>query len=227
MPPLTERRGSTRPRNPFSARLLGLTAVALSALYLVSDVIEGIQGGFSDGQLGLTLVAEAAIPIFVIGVYRAQRPQISRLGQVSAIAYAYSFVFFTGTVVYALIQRTDNYNALGDDLSPWMTVHGVVMVFAGLGFGYAVVAARVLPRWTGVALGSGVVLVAVSQGAPEGVQLLAAGIRDLAFAGMGMALLRSDQSTTRPPRFIGAPPPAVLSSSLRLSPMPGRSGPED
>jgi hypothetical protein len=227
MPPLTERRGSTRPRNPFSARLLGLTAVALSALYLVSDVIEGIQGGFSDGQLWLTLVAEAAIPIFVIGLYRAQRPQISRLGQVSAIAYAYSFVFFTGTVVYALIQRTDNYNALGDDLSPWMTVHGVVMVLAGLGFGYAVVAARVLPRWTGVALGSGVVLVAVSQGAPEGVQLLAAGIRDLAFAGMGVALLRPDRSTTRPPRFIGAPPPAVLASSLRLSPMPGRSGPGD
>jgi hypothetical protein len=73
-----------------------------------------------------------------------------------------------------------------------MTVHGAVMVFAGLGFGYAVFAARVLPRWTGVALGSGVVLVALSQGAPEGVQLLAAGIRDLAFAGMGMALLRSD-----------------------------------
>jgi hypothetical protein len=219
--------GSTRPHKPFSARLLGLTAVALSALYLVSDVIEGIQGGFSGGQLGLTLVAEAAIPIFVIGLYHAQRPQISRLGQVSAIAYAYSFVFFTGTVVYALIQRTDNYNALGNDLSPWMTVHGVVMVFAGLGFGYAVVAARVLPRWTGVALGSGVVLVAVSQGAPEGVQLLAAGIRDLAFAGMGMALLRSDQSTARAPRFIGAPPPAVLSSSLRPSPVPGGSGPED
>jgi hypothetical protein len=35
----------------------------------------------------------------------------------------------------------------------------------------------------------GVVLVAATQGAPEGVQLLAAGIRDLGFAGMGAALL--------------------------------------
>jgi hypothetical protein len=138
--------------------------------------------------------AEAAIPVFVIEFYLVQRPKIGRLGRLSANGYAYSFIFFTGTVVYALIERPRNYNALADDLSPWMTVHGALMVFAGVGFGYAVVAARILPRWTGGALGSGVVLVAAAQGAPEGVQLLAAGIRDLAFAGMGMALLRSDRS---------------------------------
>ena len=36
----------------------------------------------------------------------------------------------------------------------------------------------------------GVVLVVVSQGSPEGVQLIAAGVRDLGIGAMGIALLR-------------------------------------
>lgn len=64
-------------------------AGVLSAVSL-SDVLEAIQGGFSTGQLWLTLVAEAAIPVFVIGLYATQRPQIGRVGRVSAVAYAYS-----------------------------------------------------------------------------------------------------------------------------------------
>jgi hypothetical protein len=181
-----------------TASLVGPTALAFSALYLLSDVIEAIQGGFSDSQLWLTLVAEAAIPIFVIGLYVVQRPQIGRLGRLTAVAYAYSYVFFTGTVVYALIDATSSYKALADDLQPWMTIHGAIMVFAGLGFGVAVIRARVLPRWTAVALMAGVVLVSLSQNLPEGPQLLAAGIRDLGFAGMGAALLRPGAVSGRP-----------------------------
>jgi hypothetical protein len=169
--------------------MVGLTALSFSALYLVSDVIEALQGGFSDGQLGLTLIAEAAIPAFVIGLYLVQRPQIGRLGQLSAVAYAYSYVFFTATVVYALIDGTSTYSVLSHDLQPWMTVHGAVMVLAGLGFGVAVIRAKLLPRWTGIALMAGVILVSLSQTLPAGPQVLAAAIRDLGFAGMGAALL--------------------------------------
>jgi hypothetical protein len=172
-----------------AAALVGLTALVFSALYLASDIIEAVQGGFSGGQLGLTLIAEAAIPVFVIGLYLVQRPQIARLGQLSAAAYAYSYVFFTGTVVYALTDGTSNYTALSHDLQPWMTIHGAVMVLAGVGFGVAVIRAKVLPRWTGVMLMAGVVLVSVSQTLPEGPQLLAAALRDLGFAGMGASLL--------------------------------------
>ena len=153
----------TRLRNIPIATLVGLTALAFSALYLFSDVIEAIQGGFSTSQLGLTLVAEAAIPVFVIGLYVVQRPQIGAVGRISAVAYAYSYVFFTGTVVYALIDGTSDYSALSHDLQPWMTIHGAVMVLAGLGFGFAVMRARVLPRWTAITLMAGVVLVSLSQ----------------------------------------------------------------
>jgi hypothetical protein len=174
-----------------TARLVGLTAFVFSALYLLSDVIEAIQGGFSAGQLWLTLVAEAAIPVFVLGLYLVQRAQMGRLGRISAVAYAYSFVFFTATVVYALIEATSDYNTLSQDLRPWMTIHGAIMVLAGVGFGLAVIRAGVLPPWTGIALMAGVVLVAVSQNLPEGLQVLAAGVRDLGFAGMGAALLQT------------------------------------
>lgn len=179
----------TDPRD-LRAREVGLAALAFSALYFLSDLIEALQGGFSTGQLWLTLVAEAAIPFFVVGLYLVQRPRIGRLGAFGAAAYAYAFVFFTGTVVYALAEGVHDYDALSGDLGALMTLHGGVMVLAGLAFGVATARARVLPAWTGAALAVGVVLVAATQRAPEGVQILAAAVRDLAFAGMGWALLR-------------------------------------
>jgi hypothetical protein len=175
---------------PTAARLVGLAALVFSALYVLSDVLEAIQGGFSTGQLGLTLVAEAAIPGFVIGLYATQRPHIGRVGRVSAVAYAYSYVFFTGTVVYALVDHASDYETLSHDLGLSMTVHGAIMVLAGLGFGSAVIRAGVLPRWTAIALMTGVVFVALSQNLPEAAQTLAAAIRAVGFAGMGAALLR-------------------------------------
>jgi hypothetical protein len=51
-------------------------------------------------------------PLFVIGLYAVQRPRIGRLGLFGAMAYAYSYVFFTSTVVYALIAGTPNCTAL-------------------------------------------------------------------------------------------------------------------
>lgn len=192
-------RGEKTPekRRASIAQLTGFAALSFSALYFLSDVIEALQGGFSVPQLLLTLVAEAAIPFLVIGLYVVQRPRIGRLGLISAFAYAYAFVFFTGTVVYALVNGTKDYSALSDDLGALMTAHGAIMVFAGIGFGVALIRAHVLPAWTGVALGAGVVLVAATQTAPEGAQLAAAAIRDIAFAGMGYALLASRSPSPR------------------------------
>ena len=176
-----------RPR----AALIGLAALVFSALYLVSDTIEAAQDGFSVSQLWLTLIAEAAIPAFVIGLATIQGNSFGRLGWASACAYAYSYVYFTGTVVYALARHTQTYAELSRQLGPAMLVHGAIMVVAGIGFGVAVLRARVLPPWTAAALMAGVVLVAVTQTMPTATGLAAAALRDTAFAGMGLALLRS------------------------------------
>src|SRR4029453_17295964 len=118
------------------------------------------------------------------------------VGVPAPVGYTYSYVVFTGTVVYALVNDTQDYETLTDQLGPVMTVHGGLMVVAGLGLGYAVLRARTLPAWTALALMAGVVLVAVPQTMPEGAQLAAAGLRDLGFAGMGAAMLRAP--TARP-----------------------------
>jgi len=47
------------------------------------------------------------------------------------IAYAYSYVFFTSTVVFALADGTPNYEALTKVFGGWMTLHGLVMVLGG------------------------------------------------------------------------------------------------
>jgi hypothetical protein len=179
-----------------AATVVGTTALVFSALYFLSDVIEVVQGGFSVGQLRLTLAAEAAIPIFVAGLAILYRRRLGRLGLVSAMAYAYSYVVFTGTVVYAMVNHTKDYKTLNAHLGTLMIAHGAIMVLAGLGFGYAMLRTRLLPAWTGLSLMVGVVLVAATQGLPDSVQLVAAGFRDLGLAGMGAALLRTPRPTT-------------------------------
>jgi hypothetical protein len=87
-----------------------------------------------------------------------------------------------------------------------MIAHGAIMVLAGLGFGYTVLRRRLLPAWTGLSLMVGVALVATAQGLPDGAQLVAAGVRDLGFAGMGAALLRTPRPTSADrPEPVAAP----------------------
>jgi hypothetical protein len=189
-----------------AARFVGTTALVFSALYFLSDVLEVVQGGFSVGQLWLTLAAEAAIPMFVVGLTILYRRRLGRLGLVSAVAYAYSYVVFTGTVVYAMVNHTKDYKTLNDHLGTLMIAHGAIMVLAGLGFGYTMLRTGLLPAWTGLSLMVGVVLVAAAQGLPDGAQLVAAGVRDLGFAGMGAALLRTPRPTSADrPEPVAAP----------------------
>jgi hypothetical protein len=171
------------------ALLVGLAAVGSSAVYFISDLMEVVQGNFSTFRLSLTFVGEAAIPLFVIGLYAVQRPRIGRLGLFGALAYAYSYVFFTSTVVYALAAGTPNWNALKNVFGAWLTLHGFIMLVGGLSFGLAVVRAGVLPRWTGMCLMAGVVVVAAASGLPTIARTVAEVVPATAFVGMGAALL--------------------------------------
>jgi hypothetical protein len=186
----------TTRRTRSAAKVIGALALVASALYFLTDVIEVVQGGFSAGQLWLTLVAEAAIPVFVVGIAALFWSRLGLLGRLSALAYAYSYVVFTGTVVYALVNHTKDYRTLNGHLGVLMFAHGAIMVFAGLGLGYAMLGPRLLPASSCVCLMAGVVLVAAAQGLPDGAQLVAAGARDLGFAGMGAALIGGARPAT-------------------------------
>ena len=89
----------------------------------------------------------------------------------------------------ALVDRTNSWDDLARQFGPWMLLHGAVMVVGGIAFGVAVVRAGVFASWTGWMLLVGVLLVALADGQPGVAQLAAAGIRDTAFIGMGLAAL--------------------------------------
>jgi hypothetical protein len=171
-------------------RAVGLAVIAFSVLYLASDVLETAQGGFSTIRLSLTYAGETAIPLFVLALWALQRPRIGLLGLFGAAAYAYAYVFFTSTVVYALVAHSPDYQAVTDAFGVWMVVHGAVMVVGGVAFGVAVVRARVFPPWTGVCLAVGVVVVAAASGLPTLARTVAEAVPAAAFIGIGWALLR-------------------------------------
>jgi ZIP family zinc transporter len=122
---------------------VGAAALLFSVAYFASDAIEAAQGGFSTGQLWLTLVAEAAIPFFVVGLYLVQRPAIVRLGAWGAYGYAAAYAFFVWTVIYPLIHDVPDFDALSDVFGIWLVLGGALMVFAGLAF--VLGARRLLP----------------------------------------------------------------------------------
>jgi hypothetical protein len=179
------------------ARLIGVAAVVFSALYVISDLLEVAQGGFSPLRLSLTFVSEAAIPFFVLGLYAVQRPYIGRLGLFGALAFSYSYVFFTGTVLLAFVKRIPNYHALTKYVGASMTVHGLIMLVGGLVFGLAVMRARVVPHWTGACLMAGVVCVAAASGLSNVARALAETVTASAFLGMGFALVGGHSSRQR------------------------------
>ena len=187
-PTIGHRRDAAGPT--WLAMSVGLSAIGFSLVYLTSDILEVGQGHFSPFRLALTYAAEAAIPLFVLGLYALQRPHIGRLGLFGAAAYAYSYVFFTSTVVYALVAHTHDYQGVTKTFGAWMVVHGLIMLIGGVAFGIAVVRARTFPRWTGVCLAIGVVLVAAASGQGTIARTIAEAVPAAAFIGMGWALLR-------------------------------------
>ncbi|MBU2666194.1 hypothetical protein KOI35_22085 [Actinoplanes bogorensis] len=174
-----------------NSRLVAVSAILFSAVYLLSDLIELAQGGFSPFQLALTYAAEAALPLFVLGLYAVQRPAIGTLGLAGAVGYAYTYVFFTGTVLYALVDHTPDWPTLSERLGAWVGVHSVLMIVSGIAFGVAVARAGASSPWTGWLLVAGMILYAVSPALPDVAQVGAAGVRDLGFASMGWTLLRN------------------------------------
>lgn len=188
--------------------ILGLVAVNAFALYLLSDVLEVLGGGFSAAQLLLTFSAEANIPFVVVGLCMAQRPSLGRLGEAGALAFAFSYVLFAFTALYALVDGAPDYQVLSEQFTLLFVASGAIMLLGGLAFAVASLRAGVFPRWTAQALMAGIVLVVATQAAPDVVRLLPAALRDAGFIGMGVLLLRG-RLTAEP----GETAPAAKSSS--------------
>jgi hypothetical protein len=200
-----ERGGPGQPARPPAigdsdlATPAGLAAIVFPLVYFASELVEVAQGNFSTARLALAYLGEAGIAFAVLGLYAVQRPRIGRLGLYGALAYAYAFVFFASTVVYALAAGSRNWTAVTGVFGGWLTLHGAIMVAGGLAFGVAVIKTAVLPRWTAVCLMTGVVLVAAAAGMSTAVRAGAAALPQAAFIGMGVMVLRERWRIWKPP----------------------------
>jgi len=172
--------------------LIGLSAIAFSALYVVSDLMELAAGNLYTGQLIVTYVAEVAIPFYVLGLNTVQQPRGGWPSLVGALMYSVAFVGFSATVLYPLVTGTRDADSVFDDFGVIYTIHAALAFVGGLLFGASILQARVFPRWTAFALIGGLLVTALLAGVglPEGVQTVGTAVRSVAFAGMGAACLR-------------------------------------
>jgi hypothetical protein len=173
--------------------LIGLSAIAFSALYVLSDLMELAAGNLYTGQLIVTYVAEASIPFWVLGLNSVQQPRGGWPSLVGAVMYSVAFVGFSATVLYPLVTGTRDADTVFDDFGAIYAIHAALALVGGLLFGASVLRARVFPRWTAFALIAGLLVTALLEvlGLPEGVQTVGTAVRSAAFAGMGTACLRS------------------------------------
>lgn len=176
--------------------IIALTTIAASTLHILSDLLEVFSGGFSANQLWINYVAFLPIPFLMIGLYAFQRLRSGWMSLTGAIAYGTSFIFFSGTTLYALVAKTADYPTLVEELGSIYTFFGGLMVVGGILFGIAVIEAKVLPRWTGWLLIFGVSLNLLFSllAFPDLSHIFASMVRNIAFIGMGIAILKTRKS---------------------------------
>lgn len=174
--------------------LVGVAAVTAPGLHLATDVVEWATG-FFPAMLWLNYGSFAVTPFLVIGIYAVQRPKIGGAGLLGALLYGASFVYFAHTSLYAIAERSPDYETLWAQLGPVYTFHGGMMVVGGLLFGLATLRAEVLPKWTALLLmaGSLLSLVLAVLPFPDILQTLGNTLRNIGFIGMGVSLLRDSK----------------------------------
>jgi hypothetical protein len=182
-------------RNAHSRLLVwavGLSALVIPSLYLLSDILEVALGGFSPLQLYLTYLGEAPTVFFVLGLYAIQRPRMGWLGLVGAVAYGYALIFFSGFTILGIVTDAHDLPTLAAKVGPFYILHAVVQVSGGILFGLAALRAAVLPRWTAglLLLGMALHIALSASGMPESYRWVASMAQNLAFASMGALVLR-------------------------------------
>ncbi|NTU78339.1 MAG: hypothetical protein HGA45_02870 [Chloroflexales bacterium] len=181
--------------------LVGLTAIIVPLLYILSDAVEVVQGGHSQASLALTYLGEAPTVFFILGLHVVQRPRAGWLGLSGAILYGYAFIFWAGFTLHGLFTHASDLPAMAASVGALYDVHAVIQVVGGALIGWSVLRAGVLPRWTGVLLMLGMLAhVALSPlGLSESYRWIASTTQNLAFVGMGLAVVFGVRAGARAP----------------------------
>lgn len=132
--------------------LINLFTGFIFLLYIITDSMELVQGGFSSLQLTLTYIAMAGIPFAMMGLYALDAKRGGWLYLTGLLLIAVSFVYFAGTAIWALAEQTGDYGFLVERLGFTYLLHGVLLVIGGLFAGMVMIRRRLAPLPIGVLL---------------------------------------------------------------------------
>ena len=132
----------------------------------------------------------------MIGLHALQAGRGGWPSLLGAALYGYSYVYFAATALLAWSHGAEDYAVLVRDLGTIYTAFGVVMVFGGTLFGIAAWRAAVFPCWAAGLLvaGSLLTLAAGLGGLPALLNVGGNVLRSLGLLGLGLAVLRGDES---------------------------------
>ena len=132
--------------------LINLFTGFIFLLYIITDSMELVQGGFSSLQLTLTYIAMAGIPFSMMGLYAMEAKRGGWLYLTGLLLIAVSFIYFAGTAIWALAERTGDYGFLVERLGFTYLLHGVLLVIGGMLTGLIMVRRRLVPLPIGMLL---------------------------------------------------------------------------
>jgi hypothetical protein len=153
--------------------------------------MEWYNGGFTDAQLWLNLIAFLPMPLLLLGIYSVQAPKPGAAGLAGALLYGAAFTYFTYTTLYALVEHVPGYDALWARLGLVYMFFGGLMVCGGLLFAWSAFRVGWLPRFSVLLFLAGIVvnLVLAILPAPDILQTIGSAIRNFGLMAMGYAIL--------------------------------------
>jgi hypothetical protein len=123
-----------------------------AALWILSELMEIVNQGFSPLQLGLTITAFVLLPLGVLGIHSIQSEGAGALSLAGAVSIAIAFIVWSGVSIVDLVLGSGTEmdilrTGLAETILWWA---GHVFTSAGLLlFGMATVRCKLPPRWPG------------------------------------------------------------------------------
>lgn len=129
--------------NTTKKTIIPLITITAFALYIITDSIEIAQSAISSFQMIVTYICMAAIPFAVMGLYILDDKEGGALYLTGAVFISLSFIYFSGTASYALVEHINDYADVVKNLGFMYLLHGMILIIGGILFSVALLRAKI------------------------------------------------------------------------------------
>jgi hypothetical protein len=171
----------------FHYYIISILTIIASGLYIVTDVIEGMVGGFLPFQLILTYFAMATLSLAYLGLYAVNYRKGGATYLIGSVIFSLSYIYFAHSALLALFVGSAEYSGLKETAGLMYEIHGYATTVGGLLIGYVILRKKLFPAWTGIVLVLTIILNVFTflMGLADIYQLILNTCRNIAFIGMG------------------------------------------